>query len=66
MPPVIDRDTCSGCGGCVFQCGVEALKFDPRRYRAYLARPKACVDCFICEDYCYRHAITVRMVRWKE
>lgn len=56
MPAVIDRETCTGCGICVFDCGVDALTLDASE-KAKLVRP--CVDCFICEAVCPVDAIRI-------
>lgn len=59
MPPRIDRARCDGCGICIFRCGADCFAFDAKRYIAYLANGKACVDCFICEEVCPEAAIQV-------
>jgi len=59
MPPVIDPEKCNGCGECLFQCGVYVFEFNARLYRARVKRGADCVECFICENTCPAHAITV-------
>jgi NAD-dependent dihydropyrimidine dehydrogenase PreA subunit len=65
MPPIINHEKCDGCGGCIFQCGAMALKFNYKSYKVYLHLPKTCVDCFICENYCPRQAITIKLPQRK-
>lgn len=65
MPPRVDRDLCTGCGICLFQCGRDVFSFDPETEKAEVARPQQCVDCFICEEYCPRQAIRVKVGRPK-
>jgi adenylylsulfate reductase, subunit B len=59
MPPVIDREKCTGCGDCLFECGVYVFEFDVQSYRARVKRGTDCVECFICEKTCPVNAITV-------
>ena len=59
MPPVIDREKCTGCGDCLFQCGAYVFEFDAPSYRAKVKRGADCVECFICEKMCPVNAITV-------
>lgn len=63
MPPVFDLNRCNGCGACIFQCGARALGFDVEIEKARLRKPRACVDCFICEGYCSKRAISIKMIR---
>lgn len=61
MPPRINRSLCVACGICLFQCGSGVFVLDPQANRSTVARPQACVDCFICEKYCPAGAIRVKV-----
>ena len=65
VPPRIDRHKCDGCGLCLHRCGAYCFGFDMKRYVAYLANGRACVDCFICEEVCPEEAIQVYPGRMK-
>lgn len=59
MVAKIDTTKCNGCGICIYVCGTYALEFDADRYKAHLARPKGCIDCFFCSLSCPESAITI-------
>jgi NAD-dependent dihydropyrimidine dehydrogenase PreA subunit len=65
MPPRIDRALCTGCGICLFECGTEVFAFDAAANKSEAKRPRACVDCFICEETCPVRAIVVKVGRPK-
>ena len=48
--PVIDRDTCTGCGSCVENCGSEAIKLDEEG-KAAIDHEK-CTGCSQCVAVC--------------
>lgn len=58
----IDLDTCDGCNICTQSCPVDVLRLDPRTAKAYVAYPEDCHVCYLCEDDCPTHAITVSRV----
>lgn len=53
--PIIDEDTCTGCGDCVEVCPTEALTM--RDNVAVVAQPEACNYCAYCEPICPVYAI---------
>ena len=59
MPTRIIREICNNCGICVFQCGGFVYEFvdEEQQEVVKVARPKDCVDCFICVERCPRGAI---------
>jgi NAD-dependent dihydropyrimidine dehydrogenase PreA subunit len=53
--PLINRQLCTGCGGCVEQCPTGALgRHDDK---AVLIYPDLCTYCAACEDICPVNAI---------
>ena len=59
MPVVVYPDKCTGCGICLYDCGVDVFAFDAETYKAVVDRNDRCVDCFICEVACPDDAIKV-------
>lgn len=53
--PIIDAETCTGCGDCVEICPTEALAMQGDV--AIVARPDACNYCAYCEPICPVYAI---------
>lgn len=57
MVAKINVAKCNGCGICIYQCGMYVLEFDADRYKARVAKPKDCIDCFFCVGVCPENAI---------
>ena len=58
MPkPVVDAETCVGCGTCVNVCpqGV----FELKEGKAVVVKPESCIGCRACEAQCPQGAIKV-------
>jgi ferredoxin len=59
--PVIDEETCNGCGKCVNVCPVEAMSLvsahNPDKPRMKMARLNAelCLGCGVCIRSCNKH-----------
>jgi NAD-dependent dihydropyrimidine dehydrogenase PreA subunit len=58
-PVVIDLGLCDGCDICTHSCPVDVLRLDPQSQKAVVAYPQHCHVCYLCEDDCPTHAITV-------
>jgi ferredoxin len=56
--PIVDRESCNGCGKCVTACPVEAMALtsanDPHRPNLKLARveEEVCLGCGVCVRNC--------------
>ena len=54
--PVVDVDTCVGCGSCEAGCPAEAIKVNDDGHA--VVDTDACVECLACIDNCPAGAIT--------
>ncbi len=54
--PVVDVDTCVGCGSCEADCPAGAIKVDDDGHA--VVDTDACVECLACIDNCPAGAIT--------
>lgn len=59
MVAKINAAKCNGCGICLYQCGKYVLEFNIDRYKAKVARPKDCINCFFCVGVCPENAINL-------
>jgi len=63
--PVVNTDTCTGCGKCVDVCPIEAMGLvsanDAAHGRAKIARvnPEICLGCGVCARACPTGSITL-------
>ena len=62
--PVLDEQTCNGCGRCTEVCPVEAMRQELPGVAPAVDR-SVCIGCGVCSRSCARHAIllTVRPER---
>ncbi|MBE0497461.1 MAG: 4Fe-4S dicluster domain-containing protein [Campylobacterales bacterium] len=64
--PVIDEQTCTGCGKCVEVCGVEAMNITstnnphkPKQKKATLNADR-CLGCGVCVNVCKPKALSLK------
>ncbi len=57
MAAVVDKEKCGGCGPCVDECPVEAIKIDDDKA---VINEDDCVSCGACVDACPCEAIEVK------
>ncbi|NLG13905.1 MAG: 4Fe-4S binding protein [Lentisphaerae bacterium] len=57
MAAVVDKEKCVGCGACVDECPVEAIKIDDDKA---VINEDDCVSCGACVDACPCEAIEVK------
>lgn len=63
--PIIDAETCTGCGDCIEVCPTEALAL--QNNVAIVARPEACNYSAYCEPICPVDAIALPyQIVWDE
>lgn len=59
--PVVDEDLCLGCGACVDECPVGAIRLKEREDKEIRSNIMTthCCGCRTCTMYCVRSAITI-------
>jgi NAD-dependent dihydropyrimidine dehydrogenase PreA subunit len=55
----IDSASCSGCGLCVLSCPVDVIRLDEASKKAMVVFPRDCQVCYLCEDDCPTHSISL-------
>jgi NAD-dependent dihydropyrimidine dehydrogenase PreA subunit len=58
-PISISEDKCTGCGLCVMACPVDVIRLDGAQGLARVAYGADCQVCYLCEDDCPSHAISL-------
>ena len=61
MPPIFDREKCTGCGTCESLCPADAIYMtssEGQKY-PYLKYPQECWHCGSCRQDCPDKAITI-------
>jgi NAD-dependent dihydropyrimidine dehydrogenase PreA subunit len=59
MKITIDPSTCTGCGLCILSCPVDVIRLDEALGKAVVAYGNDCQVCYLCEDDCPTHSITL-------
>ncbi|MGL6227539.1 MAG: indolepyruvate ferredoxin oxidoreductase subunit alpha [Thermoguttaceae bacterium] len=49
MTAVVNKDTCTGCGGCISACPLDAISIVDDKA---VIDPDTCGDCGACVDVC--------------
>jgi NAD-dependent dihydropyrimidine dehydrogenase PreA subunit len=55
----IDADTCTGCGLCILSCPADVIRLSPSTQKAEVAYGQDCQVCYLCEDDCPTHSISL-------
>jgi NAD-dependent dihydropyrimidine dehydrogenase PreA subunit len=55
----IDLDLCTGCELCVESCPQDVLRMSDRTGKPFIAYPRDCESCLLCEVTCPVEAIYV-------
>ncbi len=64
--PVVDEQTCNGCGSCVTACPVEAMTLvsanNPKQAKQKIAKlnEDICLGCGVCARTCSKESITLK------
>lgn len=61
MPPVIDKNTCDGCGICEKICPGDILAMEDEPLLALVAYPEECWHCGACSLDCPEESITIHI-----
>ncbi len=55
MYPVVDGETCNGCGNCEEVCPSEIYKI--RENKSEAVYPEDCIECWACVNQCLTESI---------
>ncbi len=56
MIPLIDRDSCTGCGKCAEVCPPRAIALETKKARV---EEEFCEECGVCASVCPAEAISI-------
>lgn len=60
MPPVIEKELCTGCGICEDSCPLDVIYMNEEESRPIIKYPEECWHCGSCRQDCPEEAITIR------
>ena len=60
MPPVIERELCTGCGICEDSCPLDVIYMNEEESIPFIKYPEECWHCGSCRQDCPEEAITIR------
>lgn len=52
MPPIIDKNLCTGCGSCFDVCAEDVFYGSIKGDVPIITYPEECVHCNLCVDEC--------------
>jgi adenylylsulfate reductase subunit B len=61
MPPVIDREKCTGCGACAEYCAEDVFFGSEKGTIPQVTYPEFCAHCSCCVYACPEDAIWLRI-----
>jgi adenylylsulfate reductase subunit B len=59
MPPVIEKELCTGCGTCENSCPLDVIYMNEKEGRPFIKYPEECWHCGSCRQDCPEGAITI-------
>jgi len=60
MPPVINKELCTGCGYCEDSCPLDVIYMDEAENKSFVKYPEECWHCGSCRQDCPEGAIEIR------
>jgi len=60
MPPVINKELCTGCGTCEDSCPLDVIYMDDEENKSFVKYPDECWHCGSCRQDCPEGAIEIR------
>ena len=61
MPPIIDKETCNGCGICNDICPTDVFEIEKRGEMPIIKYPEECWHCNSCVLDCPEEAVSLRI-----
>lgn len=60
MPPVINKELCTGCGNCEDSCPLDVIYMEEKENKSFVKYPDECWHCGSCRQDCPEGAIEIR------
>ena len=60
MPPVINKEMCTGCGTCEDSYPLDVIYMDTEENKSFIKYPEECWHCGSCRQDCPERAIEIR------